>query len=60
MNGNIIASVIAILMALVLAVRGLRNRREPPRKMLLMAVAWLVIIILVVVLVGSVGLQPSS
>lgn len=44
MSGGMIVSIISILAALVLAGRGLRNKRDTPRRMVLMAVAWVVII----------------
>ena len=58
MNGNLIASVIAILMALVLAVRGVRNHRESPKRLLLMAGTWMVILVVVVLLINTLGFAP--
>lgn len=60
MNGNVIVSVIAILMALVLVIRGVRNRREPPKRLLLMAGTWIVILIVLVLVINNLGLVPSS
>lgn len=52
-----IASTIAILLALILAVRGLRGRQRSSSRLLMMAGAWVVIIVATVFLIRSLGLE---
>jgi hypothetical protein len=45
-NGDLIVSLVGVLAALVLAVQGLRGRRERPRRWFIMAAAWVGIIVI--------------
>lgn len=55
MNADTIVSIVAIVAALVLAVRAMRSRPVAPGRRFTMAVAWLVIIVGVVFLLHSLG-----
>ena len=59
MTAGLIVSLISIVGALILAVRGLRSRQAAPGNRLMMAVAWLVIIVGVIFLIQSLGLERA-
>jgi hypothetical protein len=59
LNGDTIASIIAIVAALVLAVRGLKSRPVALHQRLTMAAVWLVIIVGVVFLIHSTGIGDT-
>lgn len=59
MSAGLIVSLISIVGALVLAVRGLRSRQVSPSNRVLMAVAWLVIIVGVIFVIQTLGVERA-
>lgn len=55
-----IVSLVAIVGALILALRGLRSRTTTPRNWIVMGVAWLVIIVGVAFVIQKLGLEVAS
>jgi hypothetical protein len=56
LSGDLIVPVIAVLAALVLALRGLQVRPTSWNKRLTMAAMWLLIIVVLVFVLGRLGL----
>jgi uncharacterized membrane protein YkvI len=59
MSGNMIASIVAVAMALVLAISGLRSRRLTRKKQSAMAGVWIAIILVVVLAIDWLGLVAA-
>ena len=59
MSGEIVASIIAILAALMLATRGM-SRRSTPGARWKMALAWVAIITVIVLIIELAGFAPST
>jgi uncharacterized membrane protein YkvI len=59
MSGNMIASIVAVAMALVLAISGLRSQQLSRKKQLAMAGVWIAIILAVVLAIDWLGLVPA-